>query len=347
VGALFVAVGLGSACVLALGEDFDQSYCGGAPLSCPAAANGVCPSSTMTCGAMGCSGWASWPMPNPVNAGLPNQASYDRSSTLGVVKDNVTKLWWQDPVGGANASSVNCSGGCSQDQASAYCANLVLAGYCDWRLPTRIELVSLIDFTQAPPIDPGSFGSLPSVDAFWTSSLVNVDTPFAYYVDFSDTSSGGPVTVVSVDPGTEQHNARCVRGGQSTQANHYATPPDAGDAGTVQDTATGLTWYQGFSPTTYSWSDAPGYCTSLPNGKWRLPSLRELQTIYDDSRWNDQDAGPGSVDPIAFPGLPTPPECFWTSSKVGAADQAWCVHFGTGYANPVAESTQLRVRCVF
>ena len=92
--------------------------------------------------------WAAWPMPNPPSTGLPNAASYDTASTSGVVKDQVTGLWWQQTLGD-NPS------GQSWSAAGGYCAALALGGHNDWRVPTRIELVSLLDFTvaQGPMIE--------------------------------------------------------------------------------------------------------------------------------------------------------------------------------------------------
>jgi hypothetical protein len=54
-----------------------------------------------------------------------------------------------------------------------YCTNLTLATHSDWRLPTFIELVSILDYSQnAPAISPTAFPSAPGLD-FWSS------TPFA------------------------------------------------------------------------------------------------------------------------------------------------------------------------
>jgi hypothetical protein len=113
-------------------------------------------------------------MPNPASAGLPNPASYD-TSTPGVVVDKVTGLIWQRDV---PASSYNWA------DAKAYCAGLSLAGHQDWRLPTSIELVSLVDFTRSnPAIDTTAFPSTPS-DWFWSSSPVAGYAYGAWYVDF-------------------------------------------------------------------------------------------------------------------------------------------------------------------
>ncbi len=85
--------------------------------------------------------WALWPMPNPASAGLPHPAQYD-TSKAGVVLDKVTGLTWQATVSTSTYAWAD---------AKAYCASLSLGGFKDWRLPSRIELVSIVDFTIAKP----------------------------------------------------------------------------------------------------------------------------------------------------------------------------------------------------
>jgi hypothetical protein len=60
---------------------------------------------------------------------------------------------------------------------------------------------------------------------------------------------------------------------------------DNGDA-TVTDNVTGLMWGQEQSTQSMSWSDAKTYCSNLVLGgydDWRLPSLKELWSIRDES----------------------------------------------------------------
>jgi hypothetical protein len=132
------------------------------------------------CGARSpASTWAAWRMPSPVTTHLPNPASYTNLDD-GTVRDDVTCLVWQRDV------SENT---CSWTEANDYCSSLPLAGG-GWRLPTRIELVSLVDFTKAAPgptIDEAAFPNTPS-EEFWSSSLVAetvAGTTFAWYVYFS------------------------------------------------------------------------------------------------------------------------------------------------------------------
>jgi hypothetical protein len=94
--------------------------------------------------------------------------------------------------------------GYTQSQAQTYCAGLTLAGYCDWRLPTRIELVSIVDFTQSgPAIDRSAFPNTPS-GAFWTSSPGPGVPPHAWLVEFGD-------GVTTHDVATDLLSVRCVR----------------------------------------------------------------------------------------------------------------------------------------
>src|SRR5690348_8260553 len=90
--------------------------------------------------------------------------------------------------------------------------------------------------------------------------------------------------------------------------------------GTVLDTKTKLMWQQGVAPSTYAWSDASSYCTTLnlDGMSWRLPSARELQTIVDEAVHTP------AIDTGAFSG--TPAAAFWTSSA-GTTGMAWVVSF--------------------
>lgn len=150
--------------------------------------------------------WANWPMPNPNNdAGYANQTTYEAGSDAAVVLDTLTELQWENV--GANTPSVR-----SVEDAQAYCTSRASTGFAsfnDWRLPTRIELVSLIDYTRAPgmAIDP-AFASTPA-DPFWSSSPVGKPhVAQTWRVDF-DT---GEVRIASAG---SMARVRCVRGGKA------------------------------------------------------------------------------------------------------------------------------------
>jgi hypothetical protein len=115
--------------------------------------------------------------------------------------------------------------------------------------------------------------------------------------------------------------------------------------GAVYDTRTKLTWQQAVPSTTYAWSDAKAYCGtaavgSILGGTGRLPTVRELSTLFDAS----QTSGP-SIDQSAFPS--TPATYFWTSTPVaGDSTSAWAVLFSNSGPNPHTSTTLSNVRCV-
>jgi hypothetical protein len=130
-------------------------------------------------------------------AALPNDAS-----TCPCVKDNTTGLTWEVPGGSALASTNNVytwyqpddrlnggnpgwpnGGNCTGSACDtyAYVAVLNAAGLCgfhDWRLPTRRELLSLVNFGRSDPaFDTSAFPAQPiSTNAFYWTSTVNSGT---------------------------------------------------------------------------------------------------------------------------------------------------------------------------
>jgi hypothetical protein len=65
------------------------------------------------------------------------------------------------------------------------CAALDFAGHKDWRLPTRAELLTLVDITRhEPAIDTESFPDFPKRGWFWTSDLCAWSSAAAWLVNF-------------------------------------------------------------------------------------------------------------------------------------------------------------------
>jgi hypothetical protein len=137
--------------------------------------------------------WPRFKMPNYPQDGGPteNRASY--SGDAGVVVDNVSKLVWREPVE---------PGIYTFEEARAKCAAITAGGR--WRLPSRIELVTLLDLRKTPAIDP-MFASTEST-AYWTSSEVRPYTERRRWV-VSFTALVGPETRSE----NEKAAVRCIK----------------------------------------------------------------------------------------------------------------------------------------
>jgi hypothetical protein len=125
--------------------------------------------------------WAAWPMPNYVVPDVgpdatDNPLSYSDAGS-GVV-DNVTRLVWANPMppGASNLSFAD---------ARALCEKLPNG---PWRLPSRIELVTLLDLSKPTGAKIHDvFAGTPS-SVHWTSSEVRPFEPARQYwvVDFRE-----------------------------------------------------------------------------------------------------------------------------------------------------------------
>jgi Protein of unknown function (DUF1566) len=161
-------------------------------------------------------------MPNPPALGLPNPENYD-ASTTGVVVDRVTGLMWQSEAPNEFFTFA---------AAQQHCAALTFAGFNDWRLPSRIELVSILDTTRIQPSINAAIFPNTANDGFWTSSVAADNPSGAWYVYFY---FGYPKT----DDRGNKFSVRCVRTAvpHAEPSSRYDIQPSM-----VRDVATGLNW---------------------------------------------------------------------------------------------------------
>lgn len=250
----------------------------------------------------------------------------------GTVTDVRTGLQWQQA---APATAY------PWEKAKEYCdATLVLAGKSDWRLPTRAELDSLVDFASSKPALVAKVfpGASPAV--FW-SAITTAGVPTeAWVVDFE---LGWLSSLLK----SNSRAVRCVRG---------ATPPPAAPsrfvvaaaAGTVFDTATKRTWQRTIDTSGgddgqggHTWLHAKTWCDklSLDGGGWRLPDIRELRSLVDTSLL------PPALDPKAFPAALSQGAWSSTASAWSATD-FWYVDFMDGFSDAEDVAVHHRARCV-
>ena len=92
----------------------------------------------------------------------------------GTVTDIRTDLTWQQQVPSSTKE---------WKEALSYCESLSLAGYSDWRLPTREELRSIVDYEKFNPATDTKY--FPSTSSrYWCSSPVAYDPEGAWSMDF-------------------------------------------------------------------------------------------------------------------------------------------------------------------
>jgi hypothetical protein len=135
--------------------------------------------------------WAVWELPGTPMT--PRAYAYDDISET--VLDLVTGLEWQRR--GAPTALV-------QSAAASYCSDLLLDGRDDWRLPSRIELASIVDYGEFNPAVNGS--AFPSTfrSQYWTRSPVAGEAGLFWLVHFVD-------GVISRGMATAGYYVRCVR----------------------------------------------------------------------------------------------------------------------------------------
>ncbi|XXY54628.1 DUF1566 domain-containing protein [Sorangium sp. So ce269] len=217
--------------------------------------------------------------------------------------------------------------------AQEHCATLAaeqFGGLATWRLPTRRELVSILDFGHTTAF-PDIFAA--AQDSFyWSATDVAGDSDYVWGVLASKATIG-----FYDKEGMAIAHALCIGGEQET------TPGDLSiDEEWVLDGSTGLVWQRHASTTRFTWSDALEHCEELTlAGKedWRLPSAKELLSIVDDQR-----SGP-AIDLEAFPETPSDP--FWSSTPaIDSADNAILVNFSNGASQDHTVLDRRLARCV-
>jgi hypothetical protein len=276
---------------------------------------------------------------------LINSPSYTKLDALGnplpdsaaswiMVRDENTGLIWE----------VKTTDGSVHDESNTYTWNDAqsvfiadlnannFGGYNDWRLPNPKELLSIADYSVfAPSINTQYFPNThdsPAVGDWshhWTSKSASFNNGRAWHVTFEEGFSHD-------NDKTKTFWVRAVRGNELT-----SVFMDNGD-GTITDSAAGLMWEQktddggaNDKDNIYTWEEALDWVASLNQSNylgyddWRLPNVKELQSIVDYSTTPAIDLG-------FFPN--TQSDAYWASSTLESnPTYAWVVGFDFGYVD--------------
>ena len=101
------------------------------------------------------------------------------SAEVTIVKDDKNKLLWEDTI---HVEDIKIT----QIKSKVYCSELELGGYTDWRLPTLIELLSIVDYKKYKPALLKEFSHVNKDTIYWTSTPYVRSSDEYWGVNFKD-----------------------------------------------------------------------------------------------------------------------------------------------------------------
>jgi len=245
----------------------------------------------------------------------------------GTVTDLNSGLMWAQSPDTNGDGKIDAADKLAFHEAGIAASQLTLAEHTDWRLPTIKELYSLMDFRGVDPsgyqgtstsdlvpfIDTGTF-AFGYGDPQAGERII--DAQFATSTRYVGTTMGGAATMFGVnfadgrikgyptDPMPGQAKGKgfyvlFVRGEVGYGENLLQ---DNGD-GTLTDVSTGLMWALDDSGVGMDWQTALAWAQErnaesyLGYADWRLPDVKELQSLVDYGRAPDVTGTP-AIDPL-------------------------------------------------
>ncbi len=266
------------------------------------------------------------------NANYPGTTPRYEDNGDGTVTDMVTGLMWQQTLDHNGDGSIDYADKLTYDEILALPETDVTAGYTDWRVPTIKEQYSLMDFSGRdisgyegtstddlnPFINTSVFGFAYGdteagerlIDVQCASTNVSVGNTFemVFGVNFADGRIKGYGTTMMGQ--AKVFNYLLVRGKSDYGINNLSTNAN----GTLTDAATQLMWMQDDSGEGMSWEAALSYAEGKEYAgysDWRLPDVKELQSIVDYSR-SPQSTNSAAIDPLF--------NCTSITNEAGEAD---------------------------
>jgi len=293
-----------------------------------------------------------------------NRPSYKLSPDEKTVYDNNTGLTWQRSPDTDGDGALNRKDKLTWAQAQALPAKLNAAkfgGFDDWRLPTIKELYSLFD---ARGTDPSGYqgtdtsGLTPYIDTKYFKFAYGetgkgerlIDSQYASSIKYAGKSARGFDKLFGVNfadgrikgydlqmPGGMDKTffVQCVRGNPKYGKNDFLDNAD----GTITDRASGLMWSKADSGKGMNWQEALAWAQKknaekhLGRNDWRLPSVKELQSIVDYARSPDTTRS-AAIDPLF--------ECTKITNE-GGKDDYPCYWAGTTHATTVGGANAMYI----
>lgn len=259
------------------------------------------------------------------NASHQGNAPKYRDNNDGTITDLVTGLIWTQTLDLNKDGEINSLDQMTVGDALASAKNINVGGYEDWRIPTLKEAYSLINFegvdvgissklpaTPKPFIDTNFFdfgyGDTSVGDRFIDAHIVTttfytgkvykfLQTMFG--VNFADGRIKGYPPAIGMN-GLSQPKfyVYYVRGAKNYGVNNFIDNKN----GTITDKASSLMWSQADSLKGMDWATALKWVQNknksnyLGYSDWKLPDVKELQSIVDYTR-SPSATDSASIDP--------------------------------------------------
>jgi hypothetical protein len=213
-----------------------------------------------------------------------------------IIHDVVSGLTWQNQPQNGTSMVV------TYEEAQKTCASLILEGTEPWRLPTRDELISLIDYGKSNPALHPLLQTISGKESLWSLDISPQKLGWIVEMGYGNSL---------LYPTIELANVRCVRGGLP-RPKIIKQPNNE-----LLDESMHLRWDQTLveQPYTVAYQECFKK-NSNTNAGWRLPTIKELVYLADEI------ATP--VFPFTFPPGSTGALC---SSSVVKDESTlmWCV----------------------
>ena len=248
----------------------------------------------------------------------------------GTVTDTITGLIWQKSDGGEMTI----------ENAITYCSNLILGSETDWRLPNALELFSIMNLQYSNPSLDASVFTTTTAQYWWS-----IDKQVNDITKIWATNAGGgignhPKTETISAGGNKKFHARAVRN-PITPVVVQTRFTDNGN-GTITDNMTNLIWEKTPFADTLNWEQSLIYANTLTlTGKtdWRLPNIKELQSINDETLINP------SLNTNYF--NITSAKKYWSSTTLpNQTSNAWYMYTQFGITTFDAKTTKHNLICV-